>query len=230
MRELFVEYGIALVGSFLLAALLGKLIIPILRAKKAGQKILEIGPSWHQGKEGTPTMGGISFILAILLVLTGILFWYLFRGKQGELIPLALTMALAVMNGMVGFVDDFCKLIKKQNEGLKAYQKFALQVLMAIIYIVLLQRLGYIHTWVHIPFTHITVELGIVYYLFALLVIVGMVNSVNLTDGLDGLAGTVTLIVFLFFSAVGLFFEDPSLTILSAVLVGGMFGFLIHQL
>ena len=175
-------------------------------------------------------MGGISFILAILLVLTGILFWYLFRGKQGELIPLALTMALAVMNGMVGFVDDFCKLIKKQNEGLKAYQKFALQVLMAIIYIVLLQQLGYIHTWVHIPFTHITVELGIVYYLFALLVIVGMVNSVNLTDGLDGLAGTVTLIVFLFFSAVGLFFEDPSLTILSAVLVGGMFGFLIHNL
>ena len=230
MRELLVEYGIAVLGSFLLAALLGRLIIPILRAKKAGQKILEIGPSWHQGKSGTPTMGGISFILAILLVLTGFFFWYLFHGKQGELIPLALTMALAVMNGMIGFVDDFCKLIKKQNEGLKAYQKFALQVLMAVVYIVLLRHLGYIRTAVHIPFTSMTVELGIVYYLFALLVIVGMVNSVNLTDGLDGLAGSVTLIVFLFFGAVGLSFVDPSLTLLSAVLVGGMLGFLIYNL
>ena len=230
MMELFVEYGVGVVVSFLLAALLGRLIIPILRAKKAGQKILEIGPSWHQGKEGTPTMGGISFILAILLTLLGLFFYYLFRGKQGELIPLALTMALAVMNGMIGFVDDFCKLVKKQNEGLKAYQKFTLQVLMAVVYIVLLHRLGYIHTAVHIPFTSMTVELGIVYYLFALLVIVGMVNSVNLTDGLDGLAGSVTLIVFLFFSAVGLAYADSSLTLLSAVLTGGMLGFLIYNL
>lgn len=230
MAELLVEYGIALGVSFLLSALLGRLIIPILRARKAGQKILEIGPSWHHDKEGTPTMGGISFILAILLTLTGFAIWLFLDGRQGEMIPLALTMALAVMNGMIGFADDFCKLMKKQNEGLKAYQKFALQVLMAVVYIFLLHRLGYIDTSVHIPFTEIRVELGLVYYLFALLAIVGMVNSVNLTDGLDGLAGTVTLAVFLFFSVVGLTYLDLSLTLLSAVLVGGMLGFLIYNL
>ncbi|MBQ9087014.1 MAG: phospho-N-acetylmuramoyl-pentapeptide-transferase [Clostridia bacterium] len=230
MSELLLEYGVVLGIAFILSTLLGRLIIPILQAKKAGQRILEIGPSWHHDKEGTPTMGGISFILAILLTLTGISFWYFFRGKQSELIPLALTMALAVMNGMIGFVDDFCKLVKKQNEGLKAYQKFTLQVLMAVIYILLLNRLGYIETAVHIPFTEITVELGIVYYVFALFVIVGMVNSVNLTDGLDGLAGTVTLIVFLFFSAVGLSYWNSSLSLISAALVGGMLGFLIYNL
>lgn len=230
MGEELVEYGVALAVSFTLSALLGRLIIPILRAKKAGQRILEIGPSWHQGKEGTPTMGGLSFILAILLTLTGVSIWFFLQGRQGELIPLALTLALAVMNGMVGFADDFCKLMKKQNEGLKAYQKFALQVVMAVVYIFLLHRLGYIDTSVHVPFTELSVELGLLYYLFALLTIVGMVNSVNLTDGLDGLAGTVTLVVFLFFSAVGLSVRNTSLSLLSAVLVGGMLGFLIYNL
>ncbi|MBE6546862.1 MAG: phospho-N-acetylmuramoyl-pentapeptide-transferase [Ruminococcaceae bacterium] len=230
MKELLVVFGVVLAASFLLTALLTRIIIPILKGKKAGQHILEIGPRWHADKEGTPTMGGIAFIMAILLALTGASIWFAVRGKQRELIPLALTLALAVMNGLIGFVDDFCKLMKKQNEGLKAYQKSVLQVLAAAVYIFVLKSLGYIDTSVHIPFTEISVELGIVYYVFALFVIVGMVNSVNLTDGVDGLAGTTTLIVFGFFAFVGFQYLHTSLTLLSGALVGGMLGFLLYNL
>ena len=230
MKELLLEFGVALVICFVLTAILGHLIIPILRAKKVGQHILEIGPRWHHSKEGTPTMGGICFILAMLLTLAGMAVWYALRGEQAKLIPLALTMGVAVMNGLIGFVDDFCKLMKKKNEGLKAYQKSALQVVVALLYIALLQMLGYLDTVLHIPFTEISVDLGFVYYIFALLVIVGMVNSVNLTDGIDGLASSVTLIVFVFFAFVGINYLDTSVTLISAVLIGGMLGFLIYNL
>ncbi len=215
---------------FALTAVLTHFIIPILKGKKVKQHILEVGPKWHAAKEGTPTMGGIAFIMAILIVLMGISIWYAIEGKQKELIPLALTLALAVMNGMIGFVDDFCKLMKKQNQGLKAYQKFVLQVLAAIIYVVMLNVLGYIDTSLHIPFTRITVELGFVYYVFSVFVIVGVVNSVNLTDGIDGLASTVTLVVFVFFAFVGFQFLHTSLTLISAALIGAMLGFLIYNL
>ena len=230
MKELWIEFGIVAGVCFLLTALLTYFIIPILKGKKAGQHILEVGPQWHRSKEGTPTMGGIAFIMAILLSLVGVAVWYALRGRQTQLIPLALTAVLALTNGLIGFVDDFCKLMKKQNQGLKAYQKFVLQVLAAALYIFMLRWLGYIDTALHIPFTSIVVELGIVYYVFALFVIVGMVNSVNLTDGVDGLAGTVTLIVFLFFSFVGIQILHASLTLLSAALVGAMLGFLIFNL
>lgn len=230
MKELWIEFGIVGGVAFLLTAILTYFIIPILRGKKAGQHILEVGPQWHKSKEGTPTMGGIAFIMAILLTLVGFAIWYSVRGKQRELIPLVLTMALAVMNGLIGFVDDFCKLMKKQNQGLKAYQKSVLQVSAAGLYIFMLRSLDYIDTTLHIPFTSITVELGIVYYVFALFVIVGVVNSVNLTDGVDGLAGTVTLIVFCFFSFVGINYLHTSLTLMSAALVGGMLGFLLFNL
>ena len=230
MKELLLEFGAVLCGTFVLTAILGRLIIPILRAKKVGQHILEIGPRWHRSKEGTPTMGGICFILAILLSLLFVLVLYAVRGTQAKLIPLALTMSLAVANGMIGFVDDFCKLIKKKNEGLKAYQKTILQFAVAIFYLCLLRVLGYIDTALHIPFTEITVELGAVYYLFAVLVIYFMVNSVNLTDGVDGLASSVTVIVFGFFAFVGLNALNASVTLISAALIGGLLGFLIYNL
>ena len=230
MKELLLEFGAVLCVTFVLTAILGRWIIPILRSKKIGQHILDVGPRWHRSKEGTPTMGGICFILAILLALLGALVVYALRGEQSKLIPLALTMALAVANGMIGFVDDFYKLIKKQNEGLKAYQKTILQFAVAIFYLCLLRVLGYIDTTLHIPFTEISVELGVVYYVFAALVIYFMVNSVNLTDGIDGLASSVTAIVFIFFAVVGLCALNASVTLISAALIGGLLGFLIYNL
>ena len=228
-EEILIEFIIAGVSSFLLKVVLSRCIIPILVAKKAGQPIRKEGPQNHMGKAGTPTMGGIAFIMAIAMVLTGISIWYAVSAKQNQLIPLALTMALAVMNGMIGFVDDYRKLIKKDNEGLKAGQKFFLQLVAAIAYVVLLKLLGYIDTSLHIPFTSIDVELGMVYYLFAVILIVGVVNSVNLTDGLDGLASTITLVVSCFFGAVGLYYFEAPTAIISAALIGAMLGFLVFN-
>ena len=233
MGELLIESGIVCLVTLLLTAIFTYFIIPILKGKKVKQHILEIGPRWHSSKEGTPTMGGIAFILAILISLLGMSVWYVIGGKQKELVPLALALGLAVMNGMIGFFDDFCKLMKKQNEGLKDYQKFALQTVAAIIYLAAMKLCGCVDTVLHIPFTNINVDLGIVYYLFALLTVVGIVNSVNLTDGIDGLASSVTLIVSVFFSLAAFFIyggESSALALLAGALVGAMIGFLIFNL
>ncbi len=233
MGELLIEFGIVCTATLVLTAVLTYFIIPILKGKKVKQHILEIGPRWHSSKEGTPTMGGIAFIMAILISLLGMSVYYIVKGRQTELIPLALTVALAVMNGMIGFFDDFCKLMKKQNEGLKAYQKFALQVIVAIVYLAVMRLCGCIDTAVHIPFSNINADIGFVYYIFALLTIVGIVNSVNLTDGIDGLASSVTLVVFIFFALASFFIykaENSSLSLISAALIGAMIGFLIFNL
>lgn len=228
-KELLIEFIIAGVLSFVLTAILSHCIIPILVAKKAGQPIRKEGPKSHMSKQGTPTMGGIAFIMSIAIVLTGLTLRYAIVSRQSELIPMALTMALAVMNGMIGFVDDYRKLIKKDNEGLKPLQKFILQIVAAIVYVVLLKVLGHIDTELHIPYTDISVELGVVYYIFAVILIVGIVNSVNLTDGLDGLASTVTIVVAVFFGVVALTHTNASLGLISACTIGAMCGFLLYN-
>ena len=230
MRELWIQLGIAAAISLILTVILGKIIIPKLVEKKMGQPIYELGPHWHKNKAGTPTMGGIFFILAVLICLLGFVVFAFIEGEQRRMIPLALTLSLAVMNGMIGFVDDYCKLMKKQNQGLKAYQKSLLQVVAAVAYIFLMQKFGDIDTMLHIPFTDVYLELGILYYVFAIFIIVGVVNSVNLTDGIDGLAGTVTLVVFCFFGFVAVQYMHTSLTLLSGSLIGAMIGFLVYNL
>ncbi|MBE6596364.1 MAG: phospho-N-acetylmuramoyl-pentapeptide-transferase [Ruminococcaceae bacterium] len=229
-KELIVNYISVSLISFIFTVILSWKIIPILRAHKIGQSIRAEGPSWHKGKAGTPTMGGICFIMAMLVALAVMTVVYALIKKQNELIPLALTLVLALTNGLVGFVDDYNKLIKKQNEGLKWYQKLSLQIIVAVIYVVLLKVLGHIDTSLAIPFTDISFELGIFYYIFAVVLIVGMVNSVNLTDGIDGLAGTVTLVVAIFFAVVAFSMMNPSLLLISGALVGGIAGFLIFNI
>lgn len=229
-RQLFIEFLIAMAAAFLLTVLFSHYIIPVLKGHKVGQSIRREGPSWHRGKAGTPTMGGICFIMAILFVVAGFAVFYALNNNQDELIPLALTLGLAVFNGLIGFVDDYCKLLKKENEGLKAYQKFALQLLVALAYIVTLSATGYIDTSLHIPFTKIVVELGVFYYVFALFLIVGMVNAVNLTDGVDGLASSITLVIAVFFSFVAFNLLNSSLILVAGTLIGGMIGFLIYNL
>ena len=179
-------------------------------------------------------MGGIAFIFAILLVALGMVIYYAVRSEQEKFIPVGLTLALAVFNGMIGFFDDYRKLLKKDNEGLKAWQKFALQLIAAIAYVVLLVLFGGVNTDLHIPFIDKTVKLGFVYYIFAVILIVGVVNSVNLTDGLDGLASSITLTVAIFFAVVLFTIESisvnsVSISFVSAALIGAMIGFLIYN-
>ena len=232
------EFLIVGVSSFVLTAILSRLIIPKLRAMHAGQHIRKEGPESHLSKEGTPMMGGIAFIFAILIVALGMVIYYAVKGEHNRYIPLGLTLALAVFNGMIGFLDDFRKLAKKENEGLKAWQKFALQVVAAIVYVVLLVQFGGIDTMLHIPFIDKSVELGIVYYIFAVILIVGVVNSVNLTDGLDGLASSITFVVAAFFAVVLFTVHSPimendgvkaSISFVSAALIGATLGFLIYN-
>ena len=229
-KELFFEFIVSLLASFGLTVLLSYYIIPILKGHKVGQSIRAEGPSWHSSKAGTPTMGGICFIMAILFVSAGFTLYYALREEQSRLIPLALTLGLAVFNGLIGFIDDYCKLLKKENEGLKPWQKATLQTAVAILYIIALVKTGYLDTALLIPFLNVELELGWAYYIFAVFLIVGMVNSVNLTDGIDGLASTITLIVAGFFAVVAFTYISESLILITGALIGAMIGFLIFNI
>lgn len=230
---LIVEFLFTLLAVGAITVLLLKKVIPILKSHKVGQTIYEIGPRWHQDKNGTPTMGGICFIIAGLAVVLIIAIVSLIKGTAAELIPLAFSLGLAVANAMIGFLDDYRKLVKKQNEGLKAWQKFALQTVVAGIYLLVMKITGNIATSFEIPFVKYTIEFTglweILYYFIAILLITGIVNAVNLTDGIDGLAATVTAVVGVFFAVMAMYTLSRPLEILSALVIGGTAGFLFYN-
>lgn len=227
---MLITFILAVLLSFAVTALLAKKFIPFLISRKLNQPIYEIGPRWHKSKAGTPTMGGIFFISAIILTM-GVLSF--FAIDKEFLAPLWLTLGMAVLFAAVGFIDDYAKLIKKQNEGLKAYQKFILQSIVAAAYISAMCALGYMDTVVPIPFTEIEIDLGIAFYPLAILLIVGVDNSTNLTDGIDGLCATVTAVVAAFFALFGLpvigLLHGEAITYLAGALFGGMLGFLVYN-
>lgn len=227
---MLITFILAVLLSFAVTALLAKKFIPFLISRKLNQPIYEIGPRWHKSKAGTPTMGGIFFIAAIILTM-GVLSF--FAIDKEFLAPLWLTLGMAVLFAAVGFIDDYAKLIKKQNEGLKAYQKFILQSIVAAAYISAMCALGYMDTIVPIPFTEIELDLGIAFYPLAILLIVGVDNSTNLTDGIDGLCATVTAVVAAFFALFGLpvigLLHGEAITYLAGALFGGMLGFLVYN-
>ncbi len=229
MDRMFWEFTLTAVAVFLITVLLTRWLIPYLKSKKMGQKILDIGPRWHKSKEGTPTMGGVAFILSILIVNAVVAIYAFSAGHSAELKGLALTLGLATVNGLIGIIDDRCKLLKKANQGLLWYQKFLLQLVAAAAYLFALGRVGYIDTSVHIPFTGIELELGIAYYFLAMLLVVGIVNSANLTDGLDGLASGVTCVIGAFFAVMAFVLKDTSLALSSASIVGATLGFLVYN-
>ena len=214
-------------GSFLISVLLLKLFIPVLRKVKLGQKILEIGPSWHKCKEGTPVLGGLFFLLSTVIAFAG---WLLLSGKTPD--PFVGSVAiLALLSALTGFVDDYIKLFKKRNKGLTAKQKLVLQFLIAGGFLAYRALVCEGDTTVKMfgLFGQESVELGWFYYLLMLFVIVYVINCANLTDGIDGLAGSVTLIQCVFFLCVGSLFGMEELNVLSAALAGGLLGFLVFN-
>lgn len=218
---------LALILAFLVSTVFGKYYIPWLRKQKAGQQILEIGPNWHMSKQGTPTMGGAMFIAAVAFVCLTVGFERMLRGDWGHIV----MFLFALIFGIIGFLDDWEKLKKKQNLGLTAKQKFALQLVAAVIFIFFLRRMGYCQPHLYIPFWNVTVNMPEwLYYIFAVFVIVGTVNSVNLTDGIDGLAASTSIPVCLFFVAVTfLSHQYLSLGIFASALLGGLLGFLVYN-
>lgn len=222
-------YIVVAVAVFLGTAISLRFLIPKLRSMKMGQKILDIGPRWHKSKEGTPTMGGLAFAGAVVLMLSAAMIYLQVSGKGTEIVPLLLTMLLAVGNCVIGVIDDLTKFRKKQNEGLTAAQKFALQLAMAGAFLALMRLYGDLDTALTIPFTKLEIELGWFYYIFALVFITGMINSVNLTDGIDGLAASVTLVVAIFLSVLGFVFYGIELAVLGAAMLGATLGFLVYN-
>ena len=220
------SYIMSFIVAFAVAAIIGKFLVPMLRRLKAGQSILEDGPVWHMSKQGTPTMGGIMFILAIgVSVFTA--GWSCFaRGELNHLV----VFLFALVFGIIGFIDDFQKLRHHANQGLTAPQKFLLQMAAAVVFTIVLRKTGYLTPNLYIPFFNIDIAIPwVVYMVFAVLVMVGTVNAVNLTDGVDGLATGVTIPVALFYMGVAAWYGRNDVAILSAALAGGLFAFLIYN-
>jgi len=229
--------------SFILSALATAVLIPILRKAHFGQAILQIGPSWHNKKNGTPTMGGIGFIFAIVFSAIVALFIYSMKITNIEKqftnaafswpslfdIRSIAILVFAFAFGAIGFLDDFIKVILKQNQGLKAYQKFGLQFIVAAIGICFLYLSGNISSEIVIPFTHgFMFNLGVWYVPIMIFVVLAIVNAVNLTDGIDGLATSVTIIVLIFFAIISFSIASGS-GLIAIISVGALLGFLLFN-
>lgn len=225
--------AVAALLSFSTAAVLGKFCIPWLRKLHFGQTIREEGPRWHQKKQGTPTMGGILFILAFLFALLCVLLlgWltdakHLF-GTPYATVKLLGGIGLALFNGLIGFADDFIKVVKKRNLGLTALQKLLLQLLVATSYAVLLYVYGHGHF--HIPFFG-AVDWGVWFIPFCVFVIVAMTNATNLTDGVDGLCGLTAFVAALALLLLSGFNGFFSQSLMAVSLAGALAGFLLWNL
>ena len=228
MTELTIIFVLVTIGVFALTALAERILIPVLRSHKAGQKILDIGPRWHKSKEGTPIMGGIGFILAILAVIAIFFIYVAIKGNAPDYLPLALTIAFAVGHGAIGFVDDYSKLVKKQNEGLTRIQKLVLQFAVTAGYLCVMGYTGNLPREIIIPLINLPIR-GFVWYILAGLLTIGVINGANFTDGLDGLASSVTYVIGLFFAIFAFFANDLGLSIVGGAIIGATLGFLLYN-
>ena len=219
---------LAFVIGFLASSLIGVFLVPYLRRIKAGQSIREDGPKWHMSKSGTPTMGGVMFIAAVAIVCLTVGFHSMLEGYYGHIF----CLVFALVFGAIGFLDDYEKLKKKQNLGLRAWQKFLLQLIAAMVFIYLMRSFGYVTSDVYVPFFDVTFHLNdVLYTILAAFVITGTVNAVNLTDGIDGLAAGTSIPVCIFFVAVTVLWQrgDISVGVFASGLAGGLLGFLLYN-
>ena len=215
--------------TLVLTVTLIRILLPVLKRRHIGQKILEIGPAWHRPKEGTPTMGGVSFVIAsfLALMIAGALlanalpplFWR----------PLLFTFLYALCNAAIGLIDDMTKFQRAQNEGLTPTQKLVLQISLSALYLTLLRVYGYIDTSIYIPYLDTVWELGYLFYPMAIILSVGMVNCVNLSDGIDGLAASTALIYAAFFAIAATLLSEPTAMLLATAMMGASLGFLFFN-
>ena len=214
-----------IIVSFLIALFLGPVVIPVLKRLKVGQSIREEGPKTHFSKSGTPTMGGVIIVIAILIAII----------TSGFFKPEVWAVMFFILGfGAIGFIDDYIKVVLKRNLGLRAYQKIIGQVFFSILLAWYGSKYSAMGTTLRIPFVNVHIDLGVLYIPFITFFAVGMVNAVNLTDGLDGLNSGVTLIVMAAFSLIAnsLIGENQiyeGISLVSAAVSGACLGFLKHN-
>lgn len=217
----YVDIIRTIIIAFLITLILGPIVIPMLKVLNIGQSIREEGPKSHISKSGTPTMGGLIMIIALIITV-------LSSGLLNKDMYILILSTLGF--GLIGFIDDYIKVVKKRNLGLRAYQKLIGQIFLAVVLAIYQSSTSMLGTKLIIPFLkNQYLDMGILYIPFIAFVVVGTVNSVNLTDGLDGLASGVTLIVLSFFGLVSLNWGMDSVSIFSTALSGVCLGFLMHN-
>ncbi len=204
-----------------------KCLIPYLRGR-AKQPIYEGGPSWHMSKSGTPTMGGIGFLIGILIsLLLAACFFIFIREDLGAGIGIIISLLFALGNSVIGIVDDLTKLKRKQNAGLTPVEKLLLQFLLAILF--LMAREHFFEDSHAISFIFGQIDLGIFYYPLAIILLLGIVNCANLTDGIDGLASSTGLMIGAVYAIIGILSAGSEVSAASFALIGGMLGFLFYN-
>lgn len=203
------------ISSLLVTVLLMPVVIRYFRRKQLGQITREVGPSWHQEKSGTPTMGGVAFILATIIV-TSITFLLNLGTKQ-----IALLLMVFVVYGLIGFLDDYIKLIMKRNLGLTSLQKLIGQIIAASVFYFVAD----ISTVLILPFSW-SINLGILYPFFVIFWLVGFSNATNLTDGIDGLLASTSLIALTAYGYIAIKQSQLDILMFILILTGGILGFL----
>ena len=206
--------------SFVTCVILMPVLIPLLRRLKFGQSILEIGPNWHAKKSGTPTMGGIGFIVSSILI-------GLILGFSPDVI---LAAGFAMLCGIIGFVDDFIKVCLKRNMGFNPKQKTACLIVAILAFMFASHSMGITNTNIYVPFFKAEVDFGFWYFPLVFIMIMATVNSVNLTDGIDGLAASITCVVSVFFAVLAFAVRRVELAYFACALLGSLVAFLIFNL
>lgn len=222
---------ISLIITFIVSIILGIIIIPILRKLKVGQIERDDGPKSHFKKQGTPTMGGIIIIIAMLLVAIGICIYFTINGQITIAHKILPVLLLTLGFGMIGFIDDFKKLVLKNTKGLKPSYKMLGLLIISVIYVIYLIYGLKIGTQTYIPIWKQYIDLPIYLYIpFAILVILGTTNAVNLTDGIDGLASSVSAIILTCLTVIGIMLGQPEISVFGSIVIGAVLGFLMFNL
>lgn len=215
LKEILFPLGVA----FLFALFAGPLMIPLLRRMKFGQQIRKEGPQGHQKKAGTPTMGGTIILLALAVAALR------FSDKNPDLLIL---LVASLGYGLVGFLDDYIKILFKRSLGLTAKQKLLGQLVVSVIVCFLLYKIGH-PTDLHVPLLDFDLPVGWLYYPFVVIMMLGMSNAVNFTDGLDGLLSGTSAIAFGAYIVIAMKVHQPEAAIFSAAMVGAVLGFLVFN-
>ena len=216
--------------SFAVSVVLAIIIIPILRKLKVGQVERAEGPESHLKKQGTPTMGGIIIMLGIIIVTIGTYIYYRTKdiGLAQKLLPI---LGLTIGFGLIGFIDDFKKLVLKNTEGLKPSLKMLGLLLISVIFVLYLVKGLNIGTETYIPIIKQYIEIPLFVYIpFAILVILATTNAVNLTDGIDGLSSSVCTIIITCLTVIATIFEVDEITLFGASVIGAVLAFLIFNI